>query len=522
MADICIIGADIGTTSLRVNLYGADGHHVAEGRVAHSAVHPRPGWAEMDADLWWTGFCDGCRQALAQSSNPTSSIAALSITHMRQTFVCVDTAMRPLRPAILWYDTRCAAQVEWAAQTIGRSHVYRRTGTPPTRRAIYKVMWLRDNEPEVFRKIHKVLFISDFLIHRLTGNLVTCPGVAATSGCLDVQQPTTWATDIIGACQMPEDIWIKDILPGGSVAGRVTTEAAQATGLPVGLPVVLAAGDQACGNLGGGVTTPGTLGINAGTSCALQLLASRLPMDVNASSDEITHFVDYSPNGAYIAENGITAGGAALLEWLRSGFATDLDAEAERQGRVVWDMIYDDMVMATPPGNLGLMLVPFLRGANGPYWDPRARGILVGLLTSHSRNHLARALVEGLAYEARRIANSLAAHTATGITGIHMYGGSSRSDVWNQTFADVLNSPVTTTETAEPVSLGAAICAGAGAGLYRDMAEAARMMVRIRRVYEPNPATAALYERLYCEVYQHLYQKIADLAHHLSVITSIP
>lgn len=508
-----LLAADIGTTATRVVLFDASGGVVAEARLPVQPKHPQPGQAEVEAEVWWSTFCQATRQVLA--GGKAEAVAGLAITHQRQSFVPVDRSMRPVRPAILWYDTRASSQAEWAREHVGAGHIYRRTGSPPGRRAAYKVMWLKEHEPNIFRRTYKILFIPDFLIYRLTGELVTSPGTSAASGCLDVAHPDLWARDILEALDISFDLWVTPIRRSGTVVGQVTHAGAEATGLTAGTPVVLAAGDQPCGNLGCGVVRPGMMGINGGTSCALETPTEQLTLD-----EAISFFVDFSPVGYYVAENGITSGGAALFGWFRREFTPSPKVQKEVAG--IWEHIYEDLVGQTSPGNLGLMLVPYLRGANGPYWDNRARGLLAGLRLDHGRAHLARALLEGLAYEARRIVESMEIASGTLIEDIRMYGGSSKSQQWNQTFADVLNRPVRVTHLEEPPALGAAIAAGTGVGLFADMAQAARAMVQVKQVFEPRSTVAPLYDRLYHEVYRHLYASLSELMARASDIIGYP
>ena len=513
MSPECVVGIDVGTTSTRVTIYTVDGQLLAEGCASHRVSYPHAGWAEENAEDWWHAVCAASLAAFDQFPRSRENIAGVAITSMRQTFICVDQNLHPLRPGILWYDTRHAAQADWVQSHIGSQTVYQLTGSPPGRRAVYKVMWLKENEPKVYDATAHILFVPDFILQRLTGQLVTTPGVACASGCLDVAAKTRWATDFIVQCGVDPNKWLSNIQPAGTTAGHVTVKAAAETGFPPGTPVVLAASDQACGNLGIGVCQPGLLGINGGTSCALQTPSERLPMD-----EAMGFFVDFSPAGYYVAENGITSGTAALTEWFRDGFGQPEMTRAEDESEL-WDMLYD-LASEAPPGNLGLMLVPYLRGANGPLWDPRARGVLVGLMTDHSRPHLMRALLEGLAYESRRILESMEKGTGVPVHSVRTYGGASQNDVWNTIFADVLGRLVTVTTDPAPVSLGAAIIAGYGVELYRNPIDAARRMVQVRKSYEPNLDRAALYDELYHEVYVHLYERVGDLMAHASRITT--
>ena len=513
MSPDCVVGIDIGTTSVRVTIYDADGNLIAEGRVPNDISHPRPGWAEQDLEGWWNGVCTASQEAIRQFPFPREAIKGIAITSMRQTFVCLGKDLQPLRPAILWYDTRHAAQVDWVRENIGSREVYKQTGSPPGRRAVYKVLWLKQYEPEIYHETEYFAFIPDFVLLRLTGKLATTPGVSYASGCLSATNPLAWATGFIRACDLDPDKWIPQILSPGTIAGQIHPEASDKTWFPVGTPVVMASGDQACGNLGAGVCQPGMLGINGGTSCALQTPSSQLPID-----EAMSYFVDFSPAGYYVAENGITSGTAALTEWFRDGFGYP-EVTAYAGDDDLWNMLYN-LAEDAPPGNLGLMLVPYLRGANGPLWNPRARGILLGLMADHDRRHLMRALFEGLAYESRRILESMEAGTGIPIHSVRTYGGASQSDIWNQIFADILGRPVTVTRDPAPVSLGAAISAGYGVGIYPDPISAAERMVKIQKTYEPNQNTRGLYDQLYRDVYVHIYNRLSDLTDAVSHITT--
>jgi sugar (pentulose or hexulose) kinase len=509
----CVVGIDIGTTSTRVTIYDISGNLITEGRALHEAEHPFPGWAEQDAEELWNSVCLASKKALNQFSSSVGVIKGVSVTSMRQSFVCLGEDLNPLRPAILWYDTRHAAQVDWVRSKFGSKAVYRETGSPPGRRAIYKVMWLKENQPSVYQATRQIAFIPDFIVLRLTGELVTTPGTSFASGCLNVKQPTLWAEEFIENCGIDVNKWIQEIQLPRLVIGTITTHAAAQTGFPAGIPVVLSAGDQACGNLGVGVCQPGMIGINGGTSCALQTPSEGLPID-----EEMSFFVDFNPAGYYIAENGVTSGTAALTEWFRDGFGQPEVGEASDEDEL-WDSLYD-LATEAPAGNLGLLLVPYFRGANGPLWDPRARGVMVGLMTDHSRPHLMRALLEGLAYESRQILESMEKGTGVPIHSVRSYGGASHSPIWNQIFADVLHRPVAVTSGVAPVTLGAAIAAGCGVGLYPNPIEAAESMVVVRTIYEPNEQRSALYDELYNKAYVHIYKRVMDLIDTISRVTT--
>lgn len=513
---VYIIGADIGTSSTRVIVCDKNGNIISEGRSAYKIIRPKPGWTEQKAEWWYEAFINSCKEALFKANINKDRIKACSITHQRQSFVPVDKDLIPLRNAILWNDMRCGDQAEWAKQRLGLKRIYRRTGFPPATMTLYKIMWLRDNEPEIYQRTYKYLLAADYVNAKLTGKIATAEGSASFTGALDISQKNKWAYDILRAYGVDYKVFPHKILSGGEVIGYISKKTADETGLPNGLPVVAAAGDQPCGVLGVGITKSGIAGINGGTSCTIEMYSQKLPID-----PKVSYFIEISPAGDYAPESAIYSGASALMIWYRDNFGYKEVAEAKSTGKNVWNVIYDK-AKNVEPGCMGMMMIPFFAGASGPYWDVRARGVITGLLESHNRENLIRCIIEGQAYESRRIVEAMEKGVGYRLKEIRMYGGSSVSDIFNQIFADVLAVPVVTTVTPEATSFGAAICAAVGGELYKSMEEAVKNMVSISKKYEPNLENSKLYNELYKEIYSKIYDRIADLIHETSLITKVP
>jgi len=508
-----IIGVDVGTSSTKVVIFDEDGNPQAEGRASYPLLRPKPGWVEQKAEWWWQAFQKAIREALNRGNIiKKEKILAIGVTHQRITTVPVNNKIEPLRNAILWNDIRCTRQSEWAEERIGKEKIYSRTGNFPSIWTVYKAMWLKENEPEVYKKTYKFLLVQDYIIYKLTGRLVTTSSSAIQTGCLDVALPTKWAEDILNLCGISAKLWIDEILPGGKAVGKVTKEASLFTGLPQGLPVVTTAGDQPCGALGAGVNQEGMLAINGGTSCSLEAYVKRLKLDPN-----LNYFIEISPTGDYLLEDSIWSGGSALMSWFKDNFAKDEVGKAERKGEDIWDRLYN-LAIQSPPGNKGLMLIPYYSGAASPYWDLCARGVIFGFLLDHGKPHLVRAILEGLAFESRRKKEFMEKGSGIPITKVRMYGGSAKSPIWNQIFADVLGIEIATLKTAETTALGAAICAAKGSGVYSSFQEAVERMVHIDKRFLPEPEKNKLYTRLYSEVYSKFYDRVQDLIHTASRI----
>ncbi len=511
-----IIGADIGTSSTRVVIYNKNGNTISEGRSVYGIIRPNPGWSEQKAEWWYDAFAKACEEALYKAKINKKQIKACGITHQRQSFVPIDKDMKPLRNAILWNDMRCGDQAELARRKIGFKKIYKRTGFPPATMTLYKVMWLKDNEPEVYKKTYKYLLVADYVIANLTGIIATAEGSATFTGALDISKKNEWAYDILKGCNINPKLWPDKILPAGKIVGFINSKAASKTGLPKGLPVVATAGDQPCGVLGVGITMPGIAGINGGTSCTIEMYSEKLPID-----PKISYFIEISPAGGYAPESAIYSGVSALMKWYRDNFGCKEVAEAKAIDKSVWGVIYDK-AKDVPVGSIGMMMVPFFSGASGPFWDVRARGIVTGLLESHKREHLIRCIIEGQAYESRRIIEAMEKVIGSKLKEVRTYGGSSVSDIFNQIFADILAVPVVTTNTPEATALGAAICAAKGVEIYKTISEAAKNMVSVNKYYKPNLDNSRIYNELYKNVYSKIYGRLADLMHQTSIITKFP
>lgn len=511
-----LIGSDSGTSSVKVIIFNEKGKVISEGRKEYSLIRPNPGWVEQKAEWWWKAFAVSCKQALEKSKINPRDIIGIGITHQRQTIVPVNSNIKPIRNAILWNDTRCSDEAEWASKNIGDEKIYSLTGFPPGTMSIYKVMWIKKNESEIYDKTYKFLLVQDYLIYKLTGKIAGTSSSISFAGCLDINNITAYATSLFDALDLSIDKWPDKILKGGTIAGEVTKEASNLTGLLQGTPVVTTGGDQPCGSLGVGMIEPGILAVNGGTSCTAETLTPELVISKNRN-----YFVEVAPLRGYLPESAIYSGVSALMKWYRDNFGYLEVEEARTKDKNIWEVIYSKANEA-PVGNIGLILIPYYNGASAPYWDLRARGIIAGLLENHGRPHIVRAILEGQAYETRKMADLISSDTGIPIREIRMYGGSAVSDIWNQTFSDCLNVKVTTTDNAEATSLGAAICAAVGVGLYSNDRQAVNNMVRIKKEYEPNDENYKIYSKYYEEVYKDFYDKIQSNMHASSVISNYP
>ena len=500
-----VIGIDSSTTACKAIAWDAEGQSAAEGRASYALQQPAPNWYEQDANQWWLGACSAVRELLDRVD--ATRIEALCIAHQRESFVPVDAHGQPIRNAILWLDERSRAQVALLEKSVGRQRFHHLTGKPlTTNPSVTKILWLQQHEPAVVRRTHKYLDAHAFLVHRLAGEFRTSLASADPMGTVDMRAHC-WAADLLaevglGIEQFPE------LAGPGAIIGTVTRHAAALTGLPEGLPMVAGAGDGQCAGLGANATGGGRTSLNLGTA----VVSGTIAQDYVADPAFRTL---YSPiAGSYFLET-VIQGGVFTVTWFVDKFAGDL-----RDAGVPLEPIQmlEAAAAKVPPGALGLMLVPYWNHAMTPYWDSAATGITIGWTGAHGREHLYRAILEGIAFEQRLLGEGVSQATGRPPGEYTALGGGSRSDLWCQILADVTGVRVLRAATSEATSLGAGILAAAAVGWYSDARRAAEAMTRTTEGFGPNPETAPFYDALYSDVYQHLFPSLQPLLHRLADI----
>ncbi|HUN06546.1 MAG TPA: FGGY-family carbohydrate kinase [Aggregatilineales bacterium] len=501
-----VIGVDSSTTACKAIAWDRTGKLVAQARATFELISPHPNWYEQRADDWWDALCQSLKGVVAQVG--ADRIAALCITHQRESFVPVDEQCQPIRNAILWVDDRCHLEVAELDQRFGNAAIQDLTGKgPSTKQSLPELVWLQNHEPEVVRRAYKFLDVHAFLVYRLIGEWVTSLPCADPMGVVDMRKGD-WATDLIQKIGLRPDQFVT-IKPAGSILSTLHEKAALATGLPAGLPVVAGAGDGQSAGLGANITTPGKAYLNLGTA-----------MVSGAHSEEYVADTAFrtlcSPiAGAFVPEE-VLGGGTFTVSWFVENFGPDMNGV---HLPVSAEEVLELAASKLPPGSLGLMLVPYWNGVMPPYWDPGATGIMVGWTGAHRREHFYRAIMEGISYEHRLAMEGV--QKATGQT-IHEYilmGGGSRSALWCQIVADMTGAKVTRASTTEATNLGAGILAAAAAGWYPTVREAANAMTATERSFEPNSKTAAVYDRLFREVYVGLFPAVKQYTDRLTHLT---
>lgn len=501
-----VIGIDCSTTACKAIAWDRQGRAVSEGRASYALLQPEPSWHEQNAEDWWAGACKALNECISQVD--AQQIEAICITHQRESFAPVDRNGNPLRNAILWSDERSRAQVMELEERFGRDALHRLTGKPPSMtQSLPKILWLLKYEPDSVFHAFKLCDVQAFLVHRLTGHFRTGLPSADPMGLLDMVN-RRWSSELIDALGLRIDQF-PDLYEAGAVIGYVGAEAAQASGLVEGLPVVAGAGDGHCAGLGANAIVPGRAYLNLGTGIASGVISANYPCD-----RAFRTLLAPAP-GYYFAEH-ILRGGVFTINWFIDKFASDLrDAAAPLRP----EEVLETAAASTPPGAGGLMLVPYWNNVMNPYWDPAASGVVIGWTGAHGREHLYRAILEGIAYEQRLVGDAMMGAVGQRFREYVTMGGGSRSPLWRQIIADVTGIPVLRSTTTEATCLGAGILAATAIGWYPDVHAAAEAMTSTAERVTPNWDVHAMYDQLYREVYQPLFPAVQPLVDRLTELT---
>ena len=497
-----VLGIDCSTTAAKAVVWDRSGRALSTGRAAFALSSPHEGWGEQDPLDWWKAVAAAIATACGRID--PSRLAALSITHQRETFVCLDEAGHALRPAILWLDTRATKEVE----AFGSDAVHATTGKPPnSATSWYKLMWLKAHEPLVLDRARHIVDVHGYLVQRLTGEWRTSYGSVDSLGVLDLNTFTLDPGLLERAGLRAEQFG--EICPPGTVLGTVRGDVADLLGLRHGLPVVAGLGDGQAAALGAGIARPGDAYLNLGTGIVSGMFSA------DYKTDRAFRTMTGGVPGTYVIET-FFGGGTYNVNWFVNNFSDigprpfGLDLAPER--------VLEAAAADLPPGSGGLLFLPYLTGVLTPYWDSNARGVLFGLTGQHGKAHLYRAMLEGLAMETRL--STAGAELATGLRAgrFLVMGGGARSPLWCQIIADVLVRPIVVAREDEATCLGAGMLAATAAGLYADVAEASLCMSGTGRSYHPDPATAAGYDRLF-DIHKTLYPALRDQFRRLREVT---
>ena len=512
-----ILAIDNGTQSVRALLFDLRGNLVAKSQVELQAyVSEQPGWAEQRPEYYWDSLCRACQRLWLATDLPKSAIAGVALTTQRATMVNVDVEGKPLRPAIVWLDQRRTEGLKPVGGLWGLA--FKLSGMSETvayLQAEAEANWLTKFQPEIWEKTHKYLFLSGYLTHRLTGRFVDSVGCQVGYIQFDYKKLTWSASWDWKWRAVPMDpALLPELVPPAGQLGEITLGAAEATGIPAGLPLIAAAADKACEVIGAGCLEPHVGCLSYGTTAT-----------INTTHEKYVEVIPLIPPypsavpGRYSLEIQIYRG-FWMVSWFKKEFA-DQERRIARERGIEPEVLFDTLVNQVPPGSMGLVLLPYWSpGLKVP--GPEAKGAIIGFGDVHTRAHLYRAILEGLAYALREGKERTERRSRIPITELRVAGGGSQSDAALQLTADIFGLPAARPHTYEASGLGAAIDAAVGLGLHPDFDTAVREMTRLGQVFEPNASNHEIYDALYERVYKAMYPKLKPLYEEIRQITGYP
>ena len=489
-----ILGIDTSTTATKAVLIDEAGSVVGMGSAEYGFDAPQPLWSEQEPSLWWDGTVGAIGSVLRVTGVAPESIAAIGLTGQMHGLVLLDAADRVLRPAILWNDQRTAHACEEIREAVGAERLIEITGNDAvTGLTAPKLVWVRDHEPDVWRRTAHVLLPKDYVRLELTGDHALDKADGAGTLLFDLAA-RDWSTEVTEALRIPRE-WLPPTHEGPLVTGKVTERAAAATGLRAGTPVVAGGGDQSANGVGVGAVAPGTVALSLGTSGVIFAATDAPLFDARGRVHAFCHAL---PGRWHLMSVMLSAAGS--LRWFRDTLAPDEP--------------FDQLVAtaaSVPAGSEGVAFLPYLSGERSPHPDPLARGAFVGLNLGHGRAHLLRAVLEGVAFGLRDGLDLMLEAGMPAPSQVRASGGGIASPLWRQILADVLETEIATVNTTEGAAYGAALLATEAAGWFPDVEAAVGALVRATAVASPGP-DAARYREAHA-TFRDLYPALRPFFH---------
>ena len=485
-----LLGVDIGTSSCKTALFDPEGKVVAQGGCEYPVSYPRKGWAEQDPAQWWEGVCRAVREMISDNGIDPAEIAGIGTDGQSWSAIALDREGNVLCPTPIWTDTRSEEICRETEDRLTAEKLFGLCGNPAKPGYTWpKILWYRKHRPEVFEKTEKILQSNSYIVYRMTGEITQDISQGYGLACFDMRKGC-WDEEMCETLGIPRRM-LPEIVPCHQIVGKLTVDAAKQMGLREGIPVAAGGLDAACGTLGAGVVSPGQTQEQGGQAGGMSIC-----IDQYAADPRLILGFHVVP-GRWLLQGGTTGGGGAL-KWLRETMCPELSF-AEMSA----------LAETAEPGSGGVTFLPYMAGERSPIWDPKACGVFFGLNFGVTRAQMIRACMEGVAYSLRHNLETAAeAGARAGV--LRAMGGSANSRIWTQIKADVTGCGIEVPGSDTATTLGAAMLAGVGTGVWQGFEEAARQTSRVNRTYEPDPAVKEIYDRGY-ETYRKLYGNLKDL-----------
>lgn len=502
-----VIGVDLGTSGTKTVLFSTDGQPLASKTIEYPLYQPQNGWAEQAPEDWWHAACGSMKEVISKSGINPKDIKGIGISGQMHGLVMLDKAGNVLRKSIIWCDQRTAAECEEITNKVGASRLIELTANPAlTGFTASKILWVRNHEPEVYEKCAHILLPKDYVRYMLTGDFATEVSDASGMQLLDVPN-RCWSDEVLSKLGIDKSLLAK-VYESPEVTGKVSAQAAELCGVPAGTPVVGGAGDNAAAAVGTGTVQDGIAFTTLGTSGVVFAHTDKLSIDPKG---RVHTFCCAVPGAWHVM--GVTQAAGLSLKWFRDNFC---DAEMVAAKGLDKDPYYlmDKQAERIPIGAERLLYLPYLMGERTPHLDPNCRGAFIGLSAMHTKQHLLRAVMEGVVYSQRDSVEVLRG-MGVKINDMLACGGGGTSPLWRQMLADVYGCPVKTVVSKEGPALGVAILAAVGTGVYGSVQEACKEVIKTNPAQNPIAANSAEYEKfykMYTELYPALKESYAKLA----------
>ncbi len=504
-----LLGLDLGTTGVKAAIFAVDdGRVIADAFFEYQLYHPHPGWAEQSPAEWWMATLAAIRACLAAGATrgaQAADVLGVGLSGQMHGVVLLDEQQQVLRPCIIWADQRSEAQCRWMTERVGASKLIEYVSNPAlTGFTAPKLLWVRDNEPELFARARTLLLPKDYIRYLLTGVQAMEISDAAGTCLLDVKHGV-WSQEVLKALELDPAL-LPPVVPADTASGTISAEVATLTGLPAGTPVAGGGADNACGAVGNGVVVSGLALVSVGTSGIVLAYANTPQVDTSGPVPRVHTFNHAVPNAWYLM--GVTQGAGLSLRWVRDNIGLPERALERWTGTDAYTLLEKE-AQRVPPGSDGLIFLPYLQGERTPHLDAYARGGWIGLTASHDRRHLVRSVLEGVAFSLKDCF-SIIGEQGLRLDQLRATGGGAKSPLWRQIIADVLGVELVTTNATEGPAFGAALLAGVAGGVYGSVQEACEQTVRVLERTEPRAEAAPAYAQAY-ETYRALYPALKPI-----------
>lgn len=500
MKQLYLLGIDIGTSACKAALFDRKGQVLAAANGEYPVYYPEEGWAEQNPEEWWSAVCEAVRQVIRKAGIQPEEIAGVGIDGQSWSAIAIDKGGKVLTNTPIWMDTRAQSICDRLNEEIGEEEIFRIAGNslqPSYTTA--KILWYKENLPEVYSKIYKILQSNSYIAFKLTGQISQDLSQGYGLHCFDMRTGQ-WDEEMCKKMGIPRD-FLPEIVPSDRIIGTVTKKAAEESGLAEGTPVAAGGLDAACGTLGAGVIHPGETQEQGGQAGGMSICIEKYQADPRLILG--FHVIP----GKWLLQGG-TTGGGGVMRWFEREFADYERLMREQTGISSLDQL-NEIAEKVKPGCDGLVFLPYMAGERSPIWNPYAKGVFYGLDFSKTKGHMVRACMEGVAFSLRHNLET-AEEAGAKAEILRAMGGSANSLLWTQIKSDVTGKTMAVPASDTATTLGAALLAGVGTGFYKDYEEAVAETVKVTRKHQPDPEKKAVYDKNY-ETYLELYRSLSGL-----------